>query len=312
MNNNLMRAMACSNLTMASVYFVFSMMFSFMDGLYELHFQNTPTNPLPYFLKKSDNLYGNALRKEGKQFGDKVKRVIPWKQIQDAMLHVFNLMIITTAANVIFILIMQSFISSSPSLEKYFTIFTINTGSQHSLIRSMLFFWMNRIKSLILNQDLELIFKEILWIIVATLFADVFFYIGHIIMHKFKPLYVYGHKYHHQYIINFAVFGAAAHIFDQLFINLPTIVGPTVVAAVLIGPVDMMIPFTVYVIFMFGTTVQHCNFQIFDKFLNRMVIKHDYHHKYSDCSYGIGIFMDTLFKTTFEDVHGKKSQTTDT
>lgn len=279
-------------MTYSITYFVFSMIFSFMDGLYELHYRNYPKRHLPYCLKKSNNMYKIALRKENKQFGEKVESVIPWKQVQQAMMHVFWLFLISS--------IVSGMIVTYPGQMEQKRLATPLS------ISSIILFWTKRFKSLFYLTDLQLIFKELLWGFIGILVADVVFWTGHIITHKIKPLYEGAHKQHHQYILNFAVFGASTHILDQLLINLPVVVVPVFVCNVLLGEVDMMIIYSMITVFMFGTAVQHCSFEMFDKFLFRMVNKHDNHHKYADCEYGIGIFMDELCKTTFNHVHGRK------
>lgn len=120
----------------------------------------------------------------------------------------------------------------------------------------------------------------------SLLYADIFFYIFHRLLH-IPFLYKYIHKKHHEMT---APIGISALYCSVLELYVGNII-PIYVPFLLLSPHK----YTLYLWFFFTTlnTViwSHSGYYPFASF-------HDNHHKYFNCNYGISIFMDSLMGTS--------------
>lgn len=127
--------------------------------------------------------------------------------------------------------------------------------------------------------------KMIFDIICSIYMTDFFFFFSHRIMHS-RYLYKWSHKVHHE-LKDPIGFGALYnHWFDYIFAGmLPAIYPQIILSSHYYTSIIWIILATTNVVF-----VSHGGFNIQDKY-------HYFHHKYFNCNYGIGLYMDKLCKT---------------
>jgi sterol desaturase/sphingolipid hydroxylase (fatty acid hydroxylase superfamily) len=120
------------------------------------------------------------------------------------------------------------------------------------------------------------------------LVIDFWFYITHRLLH-WGGLYTRIHKMHHKFTAPTAVAAVYAHPLEFIVGNL---------AGVVLGPIlTNAHPYTAYFwisLALVSTCGAHSGYTFFD------AEKHDAHHKYFNCNYGVGPICDTLFGTALK------------
>ena len=130
--------------------------------------------------------------------------------------------------------------------------------------------------------------RELVCLFLSYIVIDVWFYWTHRLLH-WGPLYRHVHKMHHRFKAPTAIAAVYAHPVEFLLGN---------TAGVILGPLlTNAHPYTAYAwvgLCLCTTCASHSGYKA------ASAQKHDDHHKYVDCNYGVGIFCDWIFGTHFE------------
>lgn len=140
--------------------------------------------------------------------------------------------------------------------------------------------------ALVMKDPFEL-HVEILKFITCFLIVDVWFYITHRALHS-KLLYSRIHKLHHRFKAPTAVAAMYAHPVEYAVGNLGG-----VAAGIILTNCHPLTAFTWTGFGVVSSTFGHSGYSFFG------AKKHDLHHQYFTCNYGVGGGMDWLFGTSF-------------
>jgi len=124
-------------------------------------------------------------------------------------------------------------------------------------------------------------------ILLATLMTDVFFYTGHWILHK-PYFYKNFHKKHHEITAPIGL-GALYNTAPDIYIG--NII-PVYLPMIILSSHPLTIRLWMILTTFNAVVLSHSGFKGLSEF-------HDYHHEKFNKNYGIGIFMDYLFKTQY-------------
>ena len=121
--------------------------------------------------------------------------------------------------------------------------------------------------------------------------SNLLFYGFHYLLHS-KVLFKYIHYVHHEYIEPIGVATFYAHPIDHLLTNVLAFLIPTIFVGINYNM--MLIMLSLGTIF---SVLSHCNFQL--KIFNWVLFNdsHIIHHKYFNCNYGFGRYLDKFMNT---------------
>lgn len=124
--------------------------------------------------------------------------------------------------------------------------------------------------------------------VIHSIVIEIWFFSTHWLLHQ-GPLYRWIHKLHHEYKAPAAVACMYAHPIEFCFGN---------VAGVILGPALTNAHPYECAFWMTFSLVSTCGSHSGYSFLG--AVDHDLHHEHLLCNYGVGVFMDVLFGTTYE------------
>lgn len=131
-------------------------------------------------------------------------------------------------------------------------------------------------------QELGL-FYSLFKILFGIILIDLYFYICHRTMHL-PQIYKWSHKLHHIYKEPVAMEALYLHWFDLYFGNIIPIYLPII-------NTNLQIHLIWTFIIIANSLMTHSNL------INFIDLFHKEHHKHFNCNYGLGYYMDKIFKT---------------
>jgi sterol desaturase/sphingolipid hydroxylase (fatty acid hydroxylase superfamily) len=123
---------------------------------------------------------------------------------------------------------------------------------------------------------------EVFHIVTNLIVGDIWFYTLHRLCHH--PWLYFLHRQHHEVIHPVGVLALYSHPFDAIVINMGSLF-----------LLHLLLHFSYFQIMMIGTIAMVST--IINSHTGRRVYGHQIHHKYRNCNYGVGIFMDRLLLT---------------
>jgi sterol desaturase/sphingolipid hydroxylase (fatty acid hydroxylase superfamily) len=192
----------------------------------------------------------------------------------------------------------RSYFTVTQWCEAAFVSFLNLTVSVFPIARPMNWLWHGGVlypaASALKEADPWIWWREFGCLLGCILVIDVWFYWTHRLLH-YGGLYTLVHKMHHRFTAPTAVAAVYAHPVEFIVGNL---------AGVVFGPiVTNAHPYTAYAwvaLSLVSTCGAHSGYTFFS------AAKHDAHHKYFNCNYGVGPICDTLFGTTWVDPKATK------
>ncbi|AYV80681.1 MAG: hypothetical protein Harvfovirus4_45 [Harvfovirus sp.] len=134
-----------------------------------------------------------------------------------------------------------------------------------------------------------MIWKMVLDLVMMLLLTDVFVYGFHRLMHH-RLLYGWSHKMHHELKVPIGLGALYNHWFDYIFATF----APTLLPAIVMSAHPYTVMLWTIITLTNAIIISHGSYA-FDERL------HFYHHQKFVYNYGIGIFMDKLFKTEYKE-----------
>lgn len=129
---------------------------------------------------------------------------------------------------------------------------------------------------------IDSLYREAWLVLVNIVFGDIWFYSMHRLLH-WQPLY-WLHKKHHEAVNPVGILALYAHPFDAIIVNL----GSMMIVHLVFGC-------SAFHIAAIGTLATVST--ILTSHTANGVYVHTLHHRYRNCNYGIGLFMDRLLGT---------------